>query len=377
MTYAHQHLVVHRDIKPLNILVTAEGVPKLLDFGIAKVLHESADDASSTVTGMRLLTPEYASPEQVGAARDHRERRVRARRGALRAAHRRSPYRPRSRAPLDVAQPSGRRIRCGRAPPGAPRARRRLRGDLDTILLTALRKEPARRYASVEQFADDIRRHLDGLPVRARPDTSGTAPASSCGGTVAAWRRRRSSLALIGGTVATAWQAREARAAQARAERRFNDVRRLANALLFDYHDAIKDLRGRGRCASGWSTTRWVPDRLAAEAHGDPALQRELAGAYSGWATSRAKRLIPRVRRPRGCGPELHQGTGAARSPCWEWTAPTRASGGTRPPRTSRWAGSSGNAATSPPAWSTPGALLAPLDPLLRRHPRIPACGCS
>ena len=165
---------------------------------------------------------------------------------------------------------------------GTEKLRRRLRGDLDTILLTALRKEPARRYQSVEQFASDVRRHLDGLPVRARPDTFGYRAGKFV-------RRNRVpvaagallALALLGGTAATAYQAQQARAAQARAEQRFADVRKLANALLFDYHDAIKDLRGARpvrermvRDALGYL------DGLARESREDPSLQRELAGAY-------------------------------------------------------------------------------------------------
>jgi non-specific serine/threonine protein kinase/serine/threonine-protein kinase len=284
VTYAHQHLVIHRDIKPLNVLVTADGTPKLLDFGIAKVLHADADEATSTVTGMRLLTPEYASPEQVDGRHATTVSDVYSLGVVLyELLTGRSPYRPRSRTPLDVVEAVRTTDPERPSAAGNPqKLRKRLRGDLDTILLTALRKEPDRRYQSVEQLAADLRRHLDGLPVRARPDTFGYRAGKFV-------RRNRVAvaagtlvvLAMLAGTVATAYQARQARGAQARAERRFADVRKLANALLFDYHDAIRDLKGARpvrerlvRDALGYF------DGLAQEAHDDPSLQRELAAVY-------------------------------------------------------------------------------------------------
>src|SRR5207247_1665067 len=157
-----------------------------------------------------------------------------------------------------------------------------LKGDLDTIVLMALRKEPERRYQSVEQFSEDIGRHLTARPVLARKDTIGYRAGKFV-------RRNKVATAaaslvffsLLSGIVATTWEAQQAKAEKARAKRRFNDVRQLAHSVLFDYYDAIKNLPGATRARERLVKDALIYlDSLAGEAAGDPALQRELAAAY-------------------------------------------------------------------------------------------------
>jgi eukaryotic-like serine/threonine-protein kinase len=282
---AHRNLVVHRDLKPSNILVS-DGVPKLLDFGIAKLLEPSAEAAAAgqSNTGPAMLTPEYASPEQLKREPITTATDVYAL-GVLlfRLLTNASPYRVRSYAAHELAAAI-----CDQEPlrPSAVAStrplRRQLAGDLDTIVLKALRKNPAERYSSAGALADDINRYLTGLPLAARDDgwlyRIAKFIARHRVGVIAA---ALVVVSLVGGLAAALWQAREAERQRQLAQRHFDDVRRLASSLIFEVHDSIENVPG-ALATRELLVKRALEyfDGLAAEEKDNVGLQQELAQAY-------------------------------------------------------------------------------------------------
>ncbi len=276
--YAHRNLIVHRDLKPGNILVTPEGVPKLLDFGIAKLIDPAAaGDSAATITGVHMLTPEYASPEQVrgeaiGTASDVYTL------GCV-LYELLSGSRPYEAGELPAVAVA--RMVCETQPakPSArvqePKLRRQLAGDLDNIVQMAMRKEPERRYRSAADFSEDLARHRSGHPVRARRDSFGYRAGKFIG---------RNKFALAAATMAVTgllattgiavYQAR-------RADRRFQQVRNLADSFLFEFHDKIANIPGstEARELVVKKALEYLAT-LSAEAGSDVGLKLELAEAY-------------------------------------------------------------------------------------------------
>jgi len=279
LAFAHRNLVVHRDIKPSNILVTADGDPKLLDFGIAKIMADDGQPADLTATAARMMTLEYASPEQVRGRAVTTASDVYSLGVVLyRLLTGRSPYRAGAEALDDITRAicDTEPVRPSVAARGAGgQVRAPLNRDVDAIVLKALRKEPERRYSSMEQFSDDIGRLMAGRPVVARQGTW----TYRAGKFVS--RHRAAVIASVLVATAAAVGVSSIITERTRAIRRFNDVRDLAHAVVFDYHDAIEKLPGstpvRERLIR--DALKYL-DGLSQDAAGDRALQRELATAY-------------------------------------------------------------------------------------------------
>ncbi|MGC9946051.1 MAG: serine/threonine-protein kinase [Bryobacteraceae bacterium] len=269
VSYAHANLIVHRDLKPGNILVNAEGSPKLLDFGIAKLLSDTADpDATST----GVMTPGYASPEQVAGLPITTASDVYSLGVVLyELLTGRKPAPP----PHDPSRPSA-SLRQLPVPPGAPPdALRRVRADLDQVVLTSLRREPRRRYASAAEFSEDVHRAIEGYPVKAHPDNWSYRLARFVS-------RRRvevgvAAAALLAMLAAGGFALSQYRAAN----RRFNDTWHLVDSVLFEFNDAIADLPGStaARLLVAKRAQQYL-DLLARDRSSDPTLRRDLALAH-------------------------------------------------------------------------------------------------
>ena len=313
VAYAHARLVVHRDLKPSNVLVTDDGRPKLLDFGVAKLL-DAADDGLRTRTGRQLLTPAYAAPEQTAGGPVTTATDVYGL-GVLLyevlTGRRPAPGvgLTRPSAAVTEAAPTGGRVppdpaRLGaeaeEAGPGrtgalrsttADRLRRRLRGDLDRIVMKALQPDPEQRYRGAAELAADLRRHLDGLPVEARAPTLGYRLGRFV-------RRHRAGvmasvlalLAVVGGAGVALWQAAEADRARERSDKRAQEAEAVA-VFLEDVFAAGNPERASGPEAVAAIATILDEAQRRADAFGDDtpearlAVERALARAY--WSAGR------------------------------------------------------------------------------------------
>jgi non-specific serine/threonine protein kinase/serine/threonine-protein kinase len=283
--YAHQNFVVHRDLKAGNILVTASGEPRLLDFGIAKLLTGVVNETEETLPFERLLTPSSASPEQVSGGPVTTASDVyslglllyRLLTGSSAYAGARDF---RTRAPeviLHYDPPP-----ASKAPGLSEQRGKQLRGDLDTILSKALEKDAARRYRTVEELSSDLRNFLDGRPVRARR-------ASRLYVAHKFVRRNRLQvaaaalllLAIAAGLTGTTLYARRAQQQRAIALRRLQSLRHISESLLFEFHDSIRDLPGstQARALVVRRALEYL-NELASEDSTDHSVRRDLAAAY-------------------------------------------------------------------------------------------------
>lgn len=296
VAYAHARLVVHRDLKPSNIIVDADGNAKLLDFGVAKILSEDNFGKKGTATSLGMMTPNYASPEQIRGEQVTTATDIYSLgiilyellTGVL-------PYDLQDKtldkvleivSKTEITRPSDAEKTGLRGNISSSHTHKvslsEIRGDLDNIVLKSLQKEPERRYQSVKDFSEDIRRYLVGLPISARPDTFRYRAAKFIQrNTIAVGAASLVFLSLIGGIIGIYYQYRNANRQRALAEKRFADVRELANKVVFRYHDEIAKFPGAVALREELvqDAVKYL-DNLAADEIDDNSLKLELARAY-------------------------------------------------------------------------------------------------
>ncbi|MEO1129422.1 MAG: protein kinase, partial [Planctomycetota bacterium] len=283
---AHRSLIVHLDIKPGNVLVTEDGLVKLVDFGISQLIDSRSGGRARAVAA--AFTPAYAAPEQIRGEAVSTATDVYALGAVLyRLLTDVRPFTGVRDDPIEhtvvtrmPTPPSG-TVKLGH---GQDRAlRRQLQGELDMIVLKAMAKKPSDRYASPDALAADLRRYLEGYTVSAMPRTLRYRAARFV-------RRNRLPVAaalllavtLASGVAGVAWQAAEARRERDRAQKRFDDVRQLANVLLREVDEKLADKPGTidARRAIVAAATEYL-DSLAVDVDDDPDLMLEVAGSYA------------------------------------------------------------------------------------------------
>ncbi len=267
---AHQNLVVHRDLKPSNVLITADGIPKLLDFGIAKLIQadpdEEGDDSGSTAMyGRQAMTPDFASPEQIlenkvttasdvyslgiltysllAGERPYRLSST-SRRDMIRSVEELTVPRASTRLEAVKSAPEVAKIAASRGTT-PQRLKKLLAGDIDNILLKALHKDAERRYVSVAAFSADLDRYLKGLPVEARPDSIGYRTHRFISrNKVAVSASVALAFTVVAALAISSWAYFRAETARAEATQRFDQVRSIANVMMFDVFDEVTKLDG-------------------------------------------------------------------------------------------------------------------------------------